>query len=180
MRSASSRQPARALPLNRVQPLIVVASPEPNLPTSLPVSPANNHAPRISERPLALGSPGLLIEARRRSPSKEHDARAPVPVSLLGQTSAGACRSFPGARVLCISALPVRAVRQRHNATPTVASREPFGKHVKRLTVPVRNACDKRHTCHVFVLAVGDEWHSLHDHEVSWVRRPPLASATGA
>src|SRR5215208_6463429 len=98
MRSASSRQPARAPQPNRLQRLTSVASPEPNLPTPSPVPPASNSRPgslvrdqsRMSGRPLAPGSPVLLLEAGRQSPSKEHDARAPFPVSRLRETGARA------------------------------------------------------------------------------------------
>ena len=44
------------------------------------------------------------------------------------------------------SAYRPRDARQRHDAGTTLARDEPLGKHMKRLTVLVKHACDKRHT----------------------------------
>jgi hypothetical protein len=65
---------------------------------------------------------------------------------------------------------------RHHDATTTVTRSEPFGKHVKRLIVLVKNGCDKRHSWAVSALAVGKMPRSLQNDEAPRVIFPRSTS----
>src|SRR5687767_923527 len=115
----------------------------------------------------------MTRERRFRFRTSAKPGRGPTtpatPARLAGAAAAAGWSPIPRHR---IPACRGREVRQRHDATPTLPRGEPIGKHVKRLTVLVKNGCDKRHTTPDSAPSLSKARHSLDDREATRAPSP--------